>query len=145
MQMVCALLIFQDPDLPAPLSRLSPWLDWLAVPADELHASLAAQTHRRFIKTHTPLDGVPIEQGTSYIVVARHPLDMAVSLYHQGNNIDREKLRQLTGAPPPQGSPPARLPLHGRAILHQEALPLLTVQAGRPLPQPVPVCGAHII
>jgi hypothetical protein len=26
-QMICALLIFQTPELPAPLARLSPWLD----------------------------------------------------------------------------------------------------------------------
>jgi aryl sulfotransferase len=112
MQMICALLIFQSPDLPAPLTRLSPWLDWLVLPADEVHATLAAQTHRRFVKTHTPLDGVPIVADASYIVVARHPLDMAVSLYHQGDNIDREKLRELTGAPMPDGPAPERLPLH---------------------------------
>ncbi len=112
LQMICALLIFQNPDLPAPLDRLSPWLDWLAIPADEMYASLGAQTHRRFIKTHTPLDGVPIVREASYIVVARHPLDMAVSLYHQGDNINRERLRQLTGAPPPQGPQRERLPLH---------------------------------
>jgi aryl sulfotransferase len=28
MQMICALLVFQTPDLPAPLPELSPWLDW---------------------------------------------------------------------------------------------------------------------
>jgi aryl sulfotransferase len=111
MQMICALLIFQSPELPAPLPRLSPWLDWLVVPDDEVKALLRAQTHRRFIKTHTPLDGVPIEPAVSYIVVARHPLDMAVSLYHQGDNIDRERLRQLTGAPPPDGPAPERVPL----------------------------------
>ena len=32
-------------------------------------------------------------------MTARHPLDMAVSLYHQGDNIDRARLRQLTGQP----------------------------------------------
>jgi aryl sulfotransferase len=111
MQMICALLIFQRPELPAPLTRLSPWLDWLVVSEDEVNALLRAQEHRRFIKTHTPLDGVPIEPAVSYIVVARHPLDMAVSLYHQGDNIDRERLRQVTGAPPPDGPAPERLPV----------------------------------
>src|SRR5690349_4032189 len=83
MQMICALLIFQTPDLPAPLAELSPWLDWLTSPADEVYAELAAQPHRRFIKTHTPLDGVPLHEQCTYVVVARHPLDMAVSLHHQ--------------------------------------------------------------
>lgn len=83
-QMICALLIFQTPELPAPLGVLSPWLDFLITPKKELYERLAAQDHRRFIKTHTPLDGIPIDDRVTYIVVARHPLDMAVSLYHQG-------------------------------------------------------------
>jgi aryl sulfotransferase len=111
-QMICALLVFQTPDLPEPLAELSPWLDWLVIPREQMYARLAAQRHRRFIKTHTPLDGVPIDPRVTYIVVARHPLDMAVSLYHQGNNLDRERIRQLTGAPQPtrsaEGLPPVR-------------------------------------
>ncbi|GIE98642.1 sulfotransferase domain-containing protein [Paractinoplanes rishiriensis] len=98
MQMICALLVFQTPQLPARLTELSPWLDWLVVPQDQMFARLAAQQHRRFIKTHTPLDGVPIVPEVSYVVVARHPLDMAVSLYHQIDNIDRDRLRALTGS-----------------------------------------------
>jgi aryl sulfotransferase len=107
MQMICALLIFQTADLPAPLAHLSPWLDWLAIGQQQVYDQLAAQRHRRFIKTHTPLDGVPIEPDVFYIVVARHPLDMAVSLYHQGNNINRERLRELTGAPASGAAAPA--------------------------------------
>jgi hypothetical protein len=99
MQMICALLVFQSPDLPAPLSTLSPWLDWLVAPRDEVVAALEAQDHRRFIKTHSPLDGVPIRPDVTYIVVARHPLDMAVSLYHQSANLDRERIAELTGQP----------------------------------------------
>ncbi|HEX6930730.1 MAG TPA: sulfotransferase domain-containing protein [Streptosporangiaceae bacterium] len=97
MQMICALLIFQRPDLPAPLGRLSPWLDWLITPREQVLARLGAQQHRRFIKTHTPLDGLPLDRRATYIVVGRHPLDMAVSLYHQSHNINRERVRELTG------------------------------------------------
>ncbi len=96
MQMLCALLIFGRPELPRPLHELSPWLDWLVDPLEEVLASLEAQTHRRFIKTHTPLDGIPIRDDVSYITVARHPLDMALSLHHHSLNIDRERLRHLT-------------------------------------------------
>jgi hypothetical protein len=87
-------------------------LDWLIVEQQQVYDHLAAQEHRRFIKTHTPLDGLPVEPAVSYIVVARHPLDMAVSLYHQGENINRERLRELTGAPvsstPVSAPPPLR-------------------------------------
>jgi aryl sulfotransferase len=111
-QTICALLIFQTPELPAPISRLSPWLDHLVMPRDEVYARLAAQQHRRFIKTHTPLDGIPLDPRVTYLVTARHPLDTAVSLYHQGDNLDRAKIRALTGAPEPAGPPPPRKPLH---------------------------------
>jgi aryl sulfotransferase len=102
MQMICALLVFQTSELPRPLSELSPWLDWKITPLDEVVERLEAQRHRRFIKTHTPLDGVPIEARATYIVVARDPRDMYISLYHQGNNIDREAVRRMLGQPEPQ-------------------------------------------
>jgi hypothetical protein len=104
MQMICALLVFQTPDLPAPLAELSPWLDWRVVPRDEVVASLAAQRHRRFIKSHTPLDGLPLDPRATYVVVGRHPLDVAVSLYHHGDNLDRARIAALTGQPPPPGA-----------------------------------------
>jgi hypothetical protein len=37
-QTICALLIFQTPELPAPLAQLSPWLDHLIEPRDEVYA-----------------------------------------------------------------------------------------------------------
>jgi aryl sulfotransferase len=112
MQTICALLIFQTPEFPAPIAQLSPWLDHLITPREEVYARLAAQQHRRFIKTHTPLDGIPLDPRATYIVTARHPLDTAVSLYHQGDNLDRAKIRVLTGAPEPAEPRLPRKPLH---------------------------------
>jgi hypothetical protein len=98
-QMICALLVFQTPDLPAPLTTLSPWMDMRVRPASQVHAHLEAQTHRRFIKTHTPLDGVPADERATYLAVGRHPLDVAVSLRHQGKNLDRDVIRRLLDEP----------------------------------------------
>jgi aryl sulfotransferase len=112
MQMICALLVLQSTELPEPLGRLSPWLDWLGAPRPDVVARLEAQDHRRFIKTHTPLDGIPLDPRATYIVVVRHPLDMAVSLYHQGANIDRQRLRHLTGQSEPSEPPSPRPGLH---------------------------------
>ena len=105
-QQICALLLFGGPDLPAPLAELSPWVDWLIEPRDELFARLAAQPHRRLLKSHTPLDGLPQDARASYVVVARHPLDGAVSLYHQGANLDRGRIAALSGHPAPKPGPP---------------------------------------
>jgi hypothetical protein len=106
MQTILLLLIHGAPPWPAPLGDLSPWLDHLVEPRDAVMDRLAAQHHRRVIKTHTPLDGLPLDPRATYIVVARHPLDAAVSLWHQGNNIDRERLQDLTGTPAPVGEAP---------------------------------------
>ncbi len=113
MQMICALLVFQTPTLPQALTELSPWLDWKINPLDDVVRRLQAQSHRRFFKTHTPLDGVPIDPRVTYVVVARDPRDLYISLYHQGANIDRAAVRRMLGKPEPDPSTPepARRPL----------------------------------
>ncbi len=119
MQMICALLVFGMPDLPAALPELSPWLDHEIEPAEDVVRRLEAQQHRRFVKTHTPLDGIPIDPRATYVVVGRHPLDMAVSLYHQSDNIDRERVAELTGRPVRTRG--KRLPLHDWLVAWTEA------------------------
>ncbi len=91
-QMMCALLVFQTPELELPLDGYSPWLDMLTRSDDEVFSLLAAQTHRRFIKTHTPLDGLPIEPGVTYLSVGRDPRDVARSMMHHHANFRFEKL-----------------------------------------------------
>jgi aryl sulfotransferase len=86
LQMICALLIFQTLDLPAPLEDLSPWLDSLYISRDEIYTRLSAQEHRRFIKTHSPLAEISINPQVTYVVVGRHPLDSAISGYYQRDN-----------------------------------------------------------
>ncbi len=87
-QMICALLILQEPDLPLPLDTLSPWIDMVNRSRTEVFADLAAQTHRRFIKTHTPLDGVPNDAAVTYICVGRDPRDVALSFDRHVDNTD---------------------------------------------------------
>jgi aryl sulfotransferase len=115
MQMICALLIFQTPDLPEPLYRLSPWLESPTVPAERALAGLAGQSHRRFIKTHIALDRIPADSQVTYITTARHPLDAFVSLYYQDTLAPPEP---RPGPPPglhggPPGPPPGYPPPPG--------------------------------
>jgi hypothetical protein len=92
MQMQCALLLFQTPELPAPLTRLSPWVDILVEPLESVLSVLAAQQHRRFIKSHTPLDGLPQHPGVTYISVGRDPRDVALSWDNHFNNLNLDKV-----------------------------------------------------
>ena len=113
-QMICALLIHNEPVLPAPLGELSPWLDARFSSIDEIIANLNSQTHRRIIKTHTPLDGLPYFDNVDYIVCGRDPRDVFMSLQNHlsngtGNSAQIIKLMIANGATMPS-EPPDPLP-----------------------------------
>src|SRR5438270_10839918 len=93
-QMICALLVLQEPELPLPLDTLSPWIDMVNRARREVFADLADQTHRRFIKTHTPLDGIPNDPTVTYICVGRDPRDVALSMDHHIDNTDVGAFRE---------------------------------------------------
>lgn len=88
MQTICALLVFQDPDLPAPLAQLSPWVDMQTARIDDVIATFEAQRHRRIIKSHTPLDGLPQDERVTYITVGRDPRDAGVSWDNHFENLN---------------------------------------------------------
>lgn len=94
-QRLVSLLVFDGPDLPGPLSTVSPWLDQTIRPIEEVVATLDAQQHRRFIKTHTPLDGLVLDDRVSYICVGRDPRDAAVSMLYQSANMNEDRMRIL--------------------------------------------------
>jgi aryl sulfotransferase len=81
MQRIVSLLVFQSPE-PRPIMQISPWLDrYFTQPVDAVLAQLEAQTHRRFLKSHLPLDGLPFHDEVRYIHVARDGRDACMS-YH---------------------------------------------------------------
>jgi hypothetical protein len=92
MQMICALLVFQRTTFDRSLDLISPWLDMQTRDIGDVIADLEAQQHRRFIKTHTPLDGLRYEPAVTYICVGRDPRDVAISCIHHQDNIDLEAL-----------------------------------------------------
>jgi aryl sulfotransferase len=87
-QMICALLIFQTAELPQTLDLLSPWMEIRLRRRKVVHDLYEAQTHRRFIKSHTPLDGLPVDDRITYICVGRDPRDVGISWRAHMNNID---------------------------------------------------------
>ncbi len=113
--MICALLVFQDSVLKQPLSALSPWLDMLSRARSDVVADLEAQRHRRFIKTHTPLDGLPLDTAVTYICVGRDPRDVALSMDNHRENLDfaaflaaRNAAAAVDGTMPEPVAPPPR-------------------------------------
>ncbi len=106
MQHIVGSLLLGRPELGAPISVLSPCLDMLTRTDEEVFALLDGQTGRRWIKTHTPLDGIPFHPSVTYIAVIRHPLDVALSdLDHRANqDFERVRALRLAAAGPPDAS-----------------------------------------
>jgi aryl sulfotransferase len=111
MQMLCALLIFGTDRLPRPLTEISPWVDAVVDDHRAVVAALEAQRHRRFLKTHTPLDGLVVDERVTYICVGRDPRDVALSYARSMANLDPatfQAARAAAGlAPDDLARPPA--------------------------------------
>jgi hypothetical protein len=107
-QTLCALLIFDGDVFPEPLSLLSPWLDQRVAPIDDVLATYEAQRHRRIIKTHTPLDGIPIVDTAVYVTAGRDPRDVMLSRDGHRTNMDDDRVAEIIRAANPyeDTSPP---------------------------------------
>jgi aryl sulfotransferase len=79
------------------------------MPKEALHGLLAAQTHRRFIKTHLPVDALGIEPKARYIYIARDGRDVAWSCYRHQLNVS-EVWYSLVNDTPGRVGPPFERP-----------------------------------
>ena len=71
---------------------ISPWIDAQFAPIEDYLEEVEAQTHRRYIKTHTPLDGIPYYPECTYLVVCRDPRDVFFSCLNHRDNMSDEEL-----------------------------------------------------
>lgn len=106
MQAIVLHLIFQD-FRHHNLDALSPWLDIRVHPADEVFGRLEAQTHRRCIKTHLPLDGLRYFPQVKYIVVARDARDVFMSLWNHQSDFTPQFFERLNTGQVGDPLPPA--------------------------------------
>ncbi|MBL4621424.1 MAG: sulfotransferase domain-containing protein, partial [Immundisolibacteraceae bacterium] len=108
MQQIVGQLIFGgDPTLEA--ANLSPWLDIRIAPKAQKFAMLEAQQHRRFIKTHLPLDALVYSPKAKYIYIARDARDVVWSMYnHHANALPQwyDALNNTPGRVGPAIEPP---------------------------------------
>jgi hypothetical protein len=103
-QAICAMLVFGEADHGYKPGAVSPWIDADFAPIDEYLRTIDEQTHRRFIKTHTPLDGIPFYPECTYLVILRDPRDVFFSgLNHRDNLVDPETAAVFPQEPNPFG------------------------------------------
>lgn len=87
-QAIVASLLWPDGKPPGQVMEIGPWIEFELFPIDRVLASLEAQKHRRFMKSHTPADGIPFFEDTRYVAVARDGRDAFMSLC---NHLERFK------------------------------------------------------
>jgi aryl sulfotransferase len=81
------------------VNQSSLWLD-LRVPPKEIKLALyEAQTHRRFLKTHLPVDALVFSPKAKYIYVGRDGRDVLWSLYNHHKNANDTWYAMMNGTP----------------------------------------------
>ncbi len=117
-QAIVANLLFADQPFPAPVWEMSPWLDFRPRPLDEVLEKLEAQRHRRFIKTHLPLDALRFFPELKYIFVSRDGRDVFMSMWNHYTNYTDETFARINGAPGRIGAELPRPPADIHAFWH---------------------------
>ena len=133
MQTIVASLLFPDGRLPGRVLELSPWIEAEFHPVGEVLARLEAQRHRRFMKTHTPADGIPWFPDAKYVFVARDGRDAFMSMCNhlaRFRNDVREELNARIAGESVMPMPPWTGDVHGFFAVWLPALGLLEHVAG---------------
>lgn len=124
-QMIAQMLFAGDPTLE--VAEMSPWLD-LRVPPKAVKLPLVeAQTHRRFLKTHLPVDALVYSPRARYIYVGRDGRDVVWSLYNHHANANALWYAALNDTPgrvgPPIEPPPADIRQYWRDWMDRDGHP----------------------
>lgn len=80
-QQIVGQILFNG-DESVTIAELSPWLDLRVPPKEVKLQAMEAQTHRRFMKTHLPVDALVFSPEAKYIYIGRDGRDVLWSLYH---------------------------------------------------------------
>ncbi|WP_108661568.1 sulfotransferase domain-containing protein [Acuticoccus kandeliae] len=100
------------------VAEISPWLD-LRLPSKDIKlAAMEAQTHRRFMKTHLPVDALVFSPRAKYIYIGRDGRDVVWSMYNHHANANRAFYDALNETPGRVGPPIQRPPEDIREYYH---------------------------
>ena len=124
-QIVGQLLFGPDPDLA--VADMSPWLDLRVPPKAEKLPLVEAQTHRRFLKTHLPVDALRFSPDARYLYIGRDGRDVVWSMYNHHSNANRTWYEALNDTPgrvgPPIEPPPADIREYWRGWMDRDGHP----------------------
>jgi aryl sulfotransferase len=110
MQTIVANLLFHNARIPGPIMDISPWVDMRVRPFDGIVELTGAQQHRRFLKTHLPLDGIPYKKDMQYIYVGRDLRDVFMSLWNHYSGHSEAAYERINDPETLAGDPFPRCP-----------------------------------
>ena len=126
MQQIVAQLMFDgDPDIA--VAEMSPWVDLRVPPKEVKLPLLEAQTHRRFMKTHLPVDATRFCPQAKYLYIGRDGRDVVWSMYNHHVNANQTWYDALNNTPgrvgPPIEPPPDTIRQYWREWLDRDGYP----------------------
>ena len=126
MQQIIAQLLY-GPDDELAVTDMSPWLDLRVPPKEVKLPAVEAQTHRRFLKTHLPVDALVFSPRAKYIYIGRDARDVVWSFHNHHVNANEVWYSALNDTPglvgPPIGPPPADVRQYWREWLDGDGYP----------------------
>ncbi|MGV8991925.1 MAG: sulfotransferase domain-containing protein [Thiobacillus sp.] len=124
-QIVAQMLFGGDPSLA--VAEMSPWLDLRVPPKAIKLPAVEAQTHRRVLKTHLPVDALVFSPRAKYLYIARDGRDVVWSMYNHHVNANAAWYAALNDTPgrmgPPIEPPPNDIRQYWRDWLDQDGHP----------------------
>jgi aryl sulfotransferase len=100
------------------VAELSPWLDLRVPPKAVKLPVVEAQTHRRFLKTHLPVDALVFSPEAKYVYVGRDGRDVVWSMYNHHANANAAWYEALNDTPGLVGDPILPPPASVRQYYH---------------------------
>ena len=108
-QQIVGQLIFNgDEDIE--VGTMSPWIDLRVPPKEAKLQDIETQDHRRFVKTHLPVDALVFSPQAKYIYIGRDGRDVVWSLYNHHVNAKESWYQSLNDTPGLVGPPIPRPP-----------------------------------
>ncbi|HEX4974349.1 MAG TPA: sulfotransferase domain-containing protein [Pseudomonadales bacterium] len=104
MQQIISQLLFNG-DETLEVAEMSPWLDLRVPPKAVKLPMVEAQTHRRFLKTHLPVDALVFSDKAKYIYIGRDGRDVLWSMYNHHANANDGWYKALNDTPGRVGPP----------------------------------------
>lgn len=104
LQQIVSQLIFNGAE-GLEVAEISPWMDLRVPPKEMKLEAVEAQTHRRFLKTHLPVDALVFSEKAKYIYIGRDARDVVWSFYNHHVNANEAWYGLLNDTPGRVGPP----------------------------------------